>query len=51
MSQYVFKMPDLGEARWMRKSSPGMQAGRCGDEDQLMVEVMTDKRPWKSPRL
>jgi 2-oxoisovalerate dehydrogenase E2 component (dihydrolipoyl transacylase) len=54
MSQYIFKMPDLGEGTvdaeivaWYAK--PGDQV----TEDQLIVEVMTDKAPrhLSRPRL
>ena len=50
MSQYVFKMPDLGEGTvdaeiiaWHAKP------GDAVDEDQLVVEVMTDKAAVEVP--
>src|ERR1700676_2951976 len=50
MSQYVFKMPDLGEGTvdaeivaW--HTQPGAQV----TEDQLIVEVMTDKAAVEVP--
>jgi len=50
MSQYVFKMPDLGEGTvdaeivaWHTKP------GDAVTEDQLMVEVMTDKAAVEVP--
>src|SRR6266851_1357769 len=50
MSQYVFKMPDLGEGTvdaeivaWHAKP------GDAVTEDQLMVEVMTDKAAVEVP--
>jgi len=48
MSEFVFKMPDLGEGTvdaeivaWHAKP------GDAVTEDQLIVEVMTTRRPWK----
>ncbi|MGB6310877.1 MAG: biotin/lipoyl-containing protein, partial [Steroidobacteraceae bacterium] len=50
MSQYVFKMPDLGEGTvdaeivaWHAKP------GDAVTEDQLIVEVMTDKAAVEVP--
>ena len=50
MSQYVFKMPDLGEGTvdaeivaWHTKP------GDAVTEDQLIVEVMTDKAAVEVP--
>ena len=50
MSQYVFKMPDLGEGTvdaeivaWHTKP------GEAVAEDQLIVEVMTDKAAVEVP--
>jgi 2-oxoisovalerate dehydrogenase E2 component (dihydrolipoyl transacylase) len=50
MSQYIFKMPDLGEGTveaeiiaWHTKPGDAVQ------EDQLIVEVMTDKAAVEVP--
>ena len=50
MSQYIFKMPDLGEGTveaeivaWHTKP------GAVVTEDQLIVEVMTDKAAVEVP--
>ena len=50
MSRYVFKMPDLGEGTVEAEVVAWhVKVGDTIQEDQIMVEVMTDKAAVEMP--